>query len=68
MIDLLIAIKAGLSITCLLLLGWYLFEKCCSICSARKARSRRRVRFQTVWRSSTVYGDELDNILTRKDN
>lgn len=66
--DLIVLLILGLCIALLLFSLWYLVEKCFAAYDTRKARERRRVRFQTVWRaSSTSYGDELDYILTKKD-
>lgn len=63
--DLILLMALGLRIALLGFLLWYLIEKCCAAYEARKARARRRVRWQTVWRSSLSCGDELDDIITR---
>lgn len=65
--DLLLALIMGLRIATLGFFAWYLAERCCAAYDARNARKRRRVQFQSIWRSSTVYGDEMDYIITRKD-
>lgn len=65
--DLLLAIILGLRICCLVCLFWYLVEKCCAAFDAREAKAKRRARWQTVWRSSLVCGDEMDYIITRED-
>lgn len=66
--DLLLIIILGLRICSLGFLLWYIIEKCYAAYDARKAKAQRRVQFQSVWRASTVYGDELDDIIIRKDN
>lgn len=63
--DLLLLIIAGAALADLLFTGWYLWEACISAYSARRQRRSRRVRFQTLWRASTQYGDELDDIITK---
>lgn len=63
--DLIMLLILGLHVAGLLFFVWYLAEKCFTAYDARKARAQRRVQFQSVWRASTVYGDELDNIISR---
>lgn len=65
--DLLLIIILGLRICSLGFLLWYIIERCYAACDARQAKAQRRARWQTVWRSSLVCGDELDDIITRKD-
>lgn len=63
--DLILLLILGLHIAGLLFFIWYIVEKCYAAYGERKARAQRRVQFQSIWRASTVYGDELDNIITR---
>lgn len=63
--DLLLLLTLWLRIACCGFLLWYIAEKCYAAYTARKARAKRRIQWQTVWRSNTVYGDELDNIISR---
>lgn len=63
--DLILLLLLGLHVAGLLFSIWYLAERCFAAYDARKARAQRRVQFQSVWRASTVYGDELDNIISR---
>lgn len=66
--DLIILLILGLRVAFWGFLLWYIIEKCYAAYDARKAKAQRRVQFQSVWRASTVYGDELDDIIIRKDN
>ena len=63
--DLVILLILGLRVAFWGFLLWYIMEKCYAAYDARKARAQRRVQWQTVWRSSLVCGDELDNIISR---
>lgn len=66
--DLLRLIALGLLISGLLFFAWYMAERCFVLYDSRKARAQRRVRFQRVWRSRVWYGDELDYIISRKED
>lgn len=57
-----------LRVAVLVFLLWYLAERCMALHAARKAKEKRRVRFQTVWGSSLCCNDELDNIITAKED
>ena len=58
----------GLRVATLFFFLWYFAEKCCALYAARKAKEKRRVRFQTVWGSSLCCNDELDSIITAKED
>ena len=66
--NLLILLIFGLHVAALLFFLWYLSEKCYALYDARKAKEKRRARFQSVWRSSLWCNDELDNIITSKED
>ena len=54
-----------LRIELLFLLIWYLWQRCREAYEERRKRAQRRYQFQTVWRSSLICGDELDNIISK---
>lgn len=65
--DLLLLLILWLRIACCGFLLWYIIEKCYAAYETRKARTQRRLQWQTVWRSSLSCGDELDDIIQRED-
>ncbi len=66
--DLLLLIILFLRIAALLFFTWYIVEKCFTAYDARRLKDRRRYEFQKACKASTVYGDEMDCIITREDD
>lgn len=66
--DLILLLILGLRVALLGFLLWYFMEKCYAAYDARKAKAQRRVQFQTIWRSSLICNDELDDIIRSRDD